>query len=250
MTRAAWVRLALTAVAILLLELLCRTGVIDNLTMPPPSVIVRDLVTLLASGKMNAAMMKTLWDVVTAFAAASISGVCLGVVIHGQQALRQGLEPLFATYYAVPVFAFYPLLIVLFGLGDTPQILIGYMLAVVSVIMNTMTGLDHVSRVLIKTARIHRLGPIDTALHITLPSATPYLLTGVRLAVAYAFIGVIGAEFIMSNTGVGYEISFAYNNFDNATMYPLIVLIIAVSIIVNSALSRWEGVLMRRRGYH
>jgi NitT/TauT family transport system permease protein len=165
MTRAAWVRLALTAVAILLLELLCRTGVIDNLTMPPPSVIIRDLVTLLASGKMNAAMMKTLWDVVTAFAAATISGVCLGVVIHGQQALRRGLEPLFATYYAVPVFAFYPLLIVLFGLGDTPQILIGYMLAVVSVIMNTMTGLDHVSRVLIKTARIHRLGPIDTALH-------------------------------------------------------------------------------------
>ena len=250
MTRAAWVRLALTAIVILLLELLCRTGVIDNLTMPPPSVIVRDLVTLLASGKMNAAMLKTLSDVVAAFAAATISGVCLGVAIHGYHALRQGLEPLFATYYAVPVFAFYPLLIVLFGLGDTPQILIGYMLAVVAVIMNTMTGLDHVSRVLIKTARIHRLGPIDTALHITLPSATPYLLTGVRLAVAYAFIGVIGAEFIMSNTGVGYEISFAYNNFDNATMYPLIVLIIAVSIIVNSALSRWEGVLMRRRGYH
>ena len=249
MTCAAWVRLALTAAAILLLELLCRIGVIDNLTMPPPSVIVRDLISLLASGKMNAAMLKTLWDVVVAFATASISGVCLGVVIHGQRALRQGLEPLFATYYAVPVFAFYPLLIVLFGLGDLPQILIGYLLAVVAVIMNTMTGLDHVSRVLIKTARIHRLRPIDTALHITLPSATPYLLTGVRLAVAYAFIGVIGAEFIMSNTGVGYEISFAYNNFDNATMYPLIVLIIAVSVIVNSALSRWEGVLMRRRGY-
>jgi NitT/TauT family transport system permease protein len=249
MTRAAWVRIGLTAAVILLLELLCRTGIIDNLTMPPPSTIVRDLILLLASGKMNAAMLKTLWDVIAAFGTATISGICLGVAIHGRQALRQGLEPLFATYYAVPVFAFYPLLIVLFGLGDAPQILIGYLLAVVAVIMNTLTGLDHVSHVLTKTARIHRLGPVDTALHITLPGATPYLLTGVRLAVAYAFIGVIGAEFIMSNTGVGYEISFAYNNFDNATMYPLIVLIIAVSVVVNSALSRWEGVLMRRRGY-
>ncbi len=70
-----------------------------------------------------------------------------------------------------------------------------------------------------------------------------------RLAVAYAFIGVIGAEFIMSNTGIGYEISFAYNNFDNATMYPLILLIVLISIVVNAALSRWETTLTQQRGY-
>jgi NitT/TauT family transport system permease protein len=74
------------------------------------------------------------------------------------------------------------------------------------------------------------------------------VLTGVKLALAYAFIGIIGAEFIMSRTGIGYEISFAYNNFDNATMYPLILLILAVSTLANTALSRWEKVLMRRRG--
>ena len=62
--------------------------------------------------------------------------------------------------------------------------------------------------------------PVDTALHMTLPSAGPYVLTGVKLAVAYSLIGVIGSEFIMSRGGMGYEISFAYTNFDNATMYP------------------------------
>jgi NitT/TauT family transport system permease protein len=122
------------------------------------------------------------------------------------------------------------------------------MLAVVAVIMSTLNGLDRVSRVLIKTARIHRLGPLATALKIALPCAAPSLLTGVKLAVAYAFIGIIGAEFIMSRTGIGYEISFAYNNFDNAVMYPLILLILVVSTAVNMALSRWEKVLMRRRG--
>ena len=249
MKRAALVRVVLTLLVVLLLELLCRTGMIDNLTMPPPSIILRDLFALLAAGKMNGAMLKTLWNVVAAFVTATIAGICLGVAIHGQRALRQGLEPLFATYYAIPVFAFYPLLIVLFGLGDAPQIIIGFMLAVVAVIMNTLAGLDRISRVLIKTARVHRLSPIDTAIHVTLPCATPYLLTGVRLAVAYAFIGVIGAEFIMSNTGVGYEISFAYNNFDNATMYPLILLILLFSVVVNAALTRWEITLMKRRGY-
>jgi NitT/TauT family transport system permease protein len=51
----------------------------------------------------------------------------------------------------------------------------------------------------------------------------------------------------MSRTGIGYEISFAYNNFDNKTMYPLILLILAASIVVNTMLSHWEELLMRRR---
>ena len=71
--------------------------------------------------------------------------------------MRDTLDPLFATYYAVPVFAFYPLLIVLFGLGDLPQILIAFMLGVVAVIVNTLNGLDRVPRVLLKTARIMRM---------------------------------------------------------------------------------------------
>jgi NitT/TauT family transport system permease protein len=247
MTRPAYYRLAVIGGGILLLELLCRMGVIDHLTMQPPSEMVRDLAVLLASGTMNAAMLKTFLNVAVASGLAVIAGIALGVALHGQRAVRQVLEPLFATYYAIPIYAFYPLLIILFGLGDLPQILIGFALAVVAVIVNTLNGLDRVSRVLVKTARVYRLGPIVTALKITLPSAAPYLLTGVRLAVAYAFIGVIGAEFIMSRTGIGYEISFAYNNFDNKIMYPLILLILAASIAVNAALSQWEKILMRRR---
>jgi NitT/TauT family transport system permease protein len=247
MNRAARYRLLLVGGAVLVLEILCRIGVIDHLTMQPPSEMVRDLVVLLASGAMNGAMLKTFVNVAIAAALAVAAGIAFGVAIHGYRAVRQGLEPLFATYYAIPVYAFYPMFIILFGLGDTPQVLIGFMLAVVAVIVNTLNGLDRVSRVLMKTARIYRLGPLATARKITLPSAAPYLLTGVKLAVAYAFIGVIGAEFIMSRTGVGYEISFAYNNFDNKTMYPLILLILVVSILINSTLSRWERLLMQRR---
>jgi NitT/TauT family transport system permease protein len=248
MTRAARYRLAFIGGAILLLELLCRTGVIDHLTMQPPSAMARDLVVLLASGAMNHAMLKTFANVTIASAAAVIAGIVIGVALHGRHAVRQVLEPLFATYYAIPIYAFYPLFIILFGLGDVPQILIGFMLAVVAVIVSTLNGLDRVARVHIKTARVYRLGAVATALKITLPSAAPYLLTGVKLALAYAFIGVIGAEFIMSRTGIGYEISFAYNNFDNKIMYPLIVLILVVSVLLNAVLSHWEHILMQRRG--
>ena len=140
------------------------------------------------------------------------------------------------------------MLIILFGLGDAPQILIGFMLAVVAVIVNVLDGLDRVPRVLLKTAQVSRPRPIETVARISLPYAAPYLLTGAKLAVAYSLIGVIGAEFIMSRGGMGYEINFAYTNFDNATMYPLILLILLVSVALNLGLARWEKRLMQKRG--
>ena len=132
--------------------------------MQPPHEIARDFVRLLASGKMNGAIRKTLGNAAIAFGLALVAGVSFAALLHGLRALRATLDPLFATYYAVPVFAFYPFLIVVFGLGDLPQVLIGFMLAVVAVIVNTLNGLDRVPRVLVKTARIHRLGRVATAL--------------------------------------------------------------------------------------
>ena len=248
MSRLSVYRLLVLVAAIALLEALCQGGAIDRITMQPPHEIARDFVRLLASGKMNGAMRKTLGNAAIAFGMALLGGVSFAALVHGLRALRATLDPLFATYYAVPVFAFYPFLIVVFGLGDLPQVLIGFMLAVVAVIVNTLNGLDRVPRVLLKTARVHRLSRVRTALAITLPYAAPHILTGVKLAVAYSLIGVVGSEFIMSRGGVGYEISFAYTNFDNATMYPLIVLILLLSIALNSLLSRWEKQLLVRRG--
>jgi NitT/TauT family transport system permease protein len=248
MTRITLYRVLVIVAAVLLLELLCLTGVIDRLTMPAPHIIVRDLMKILISGSLNAAIAKTLTNASIALALALVVGVAAAVALHGYRAVRETLDPLFATYYAVPIFAFYPLLIVLLGLGDAPQIGIGFMLGVVAVIVNTLNGLDRVPRVLRKTARIQRLGAAETALTVTLPYAAPYVLTGAKFAVAYSLIGIIGAEFIMSRGGIGYEISFAYTNFDNATMYPLILLILVVSISLNAALSWWEKVLLARRG--
>jgi NitT/TauT family transport system permease protein len=248
MTSVSLYRLLVVTAAIALLEALSLAGVIDKITMQAPHLIARDLYRMLVSGRMNAAIVKTLTNTVLALVLALGVGIVAGALLHRLRSLRDTLDPLFATYYAVPVFAFYPFFIVMFGLGDLPQILIAFMLGVVAVIVNTLNGLDRVPPVLLKTARIMQLSPIDTALRVTLPAAGPYIVTGVKLAVAYAFIGVIGSEFIMSRGGIGYEISFAYTSFDNATMYPLIVLILLASVAINAALSRWERGLLARRG--
>ena len=248
MSRVAIYQTTVVVVFIALLEILCVSGVIDKITMPPPHIIARDFFRLMISGKLYPEIGKSMANVAIACIASFVVGIVAGTLIHGYKTLRDTLDPLFATYYAIPVFAFYPLFIVMFGLGDGPQVLIGFLLGVVAVIMTTINGLDRVPRVLKKTALVNRMGRLETALHITLPFATPYLLTAAKLSLAYAFIGVIGAEFIMSRDGMGYEIGYAYTNFDNATMYPLIVLILLFSIVVNGALSRWEKMLLARRG--
>lgn len=235
---------------VVVLESLCRAGLIRPLMMPAPTIIIGDLWVLVVSGRIWSAFFKTMGNVLTAAGLGIAAGTVLGAAIHRWAGLRRVLDPLFATYYAVPIFAFYPLLIVLFGLGDVPQIMIGFMLAVVAVVVSTLHGLDSVPTMLLKTARIHRMGPVETAWRVTLPHAAPQLLTGVKLALAYAFVGVIGAEFIMSRDGLGYEINFAFNNFDNAVMYPLILLILLLAVGFNLALDRWEKRLLARRGRH
>lgn len=231
-----------------LLEVLCVTGVVDKITMPPPHRIIVDFVKLLGSGKLWPEIFKSMANVLLAFALAYGLGIAIGTLLHGYRTLRDTLDPLFATYYAIPVFAFYPLFIVMFGLGDGPQVLIGVLLGVVAVIVTTLNGLDRVPHVLRKTAAIARLSPVETALRVTLPFCAPYLIAAAKLALAYAFIGVIGSEFIMARAGMGYEIGFAYTNFDNATMYPLILLILLLSIVMNGMLTHWEKVLLARRG--
>ena len=242
-------RLLAVVLPLVLLEILCREHVITPLTLPAPSRILLGLGAVLANGAFNAAIAKTLANVGLALVFAVAVGIAAGALIHRLQLLRALLEPLFASYYAIPIYAFYPLFIVVFGLGDAPQVLIGFMLAVVSMIVSTLAGLDSVPVVLGKTARVLRLGPVETIRRVTLPYAAPYLFTGVKLAVAYAFIGVIGAEFIMSNTGLGYEIRFAYDNLDNNVMYPLILLILLIAVTVNMSLDGWERALRARRGY-
>jgi len=241
------IRILLVAGLVALLEILCRTGVIPNFTVIPPSAMAQSLWNILASGKFTPDIVATLTNVAIAIAAAMLAGVALGTALQGWPAARRVLDPLFATYYAVPMYAFYPLLIVIFGLGDLPQVAIGFLLAVMAVIINTLNGLDRVPPVLLKAARVHRLGPLAAALRVRLPCAAPYVFTGFKLAVAYSFIGVIGAEFITSSRGIGYEISFAYNNFDNGVMYAMILFILLLVITVNMSLHAWEKRLLARR---
>ena len=247
MSRVGWLRLLVVALAVAVVEALCRSGAIAYFTMIPPSEMAVGLWRILAKGTMWPHIVQTMSNVAVALVLAVVVGFLAGAALSLLPRVRRVVDPLLSSWYAIPIFVFYPLFIVLFGLNRYPQIVIGFLLAVVAMIINTLNGFDRVPRVLLKTARTLRMGRIETIRLIVLPYATLYISTGLKLAVAYSFIGVIAAEFILSGEGMGYEISFAYNNFDNQVMYPLILLILLVSTAINMTLYAWEKRFLRRQ---
>jgi NitT/TauT family transport system permease protein len=240
MTRVGWIRLAVIVAMIGALELACRLGLINHQTIIPPSEMAGALVSLLASGAINADIERTLSLVAIVIGLSVVLGFVAGLAIHALPRLREALDPFFATYYAVPIFIFYPVLIAIFGLSLMPIVLIGVATAIVAMIIATLNGLDRVPAVLTKVARVHRLSPITTALTLQLPAAAPYLFTGVKLSVSYGFIAVIAAEFILSPSGLGRDIADAYADFNNRRMYALILFLLIVATIVNAVLHAFD----------
>ncbi len=241
-------RLALVLGVTGLIELLVRVGSISRVMLIPPSEMLAALYHLLVSGQMNRQIALTLENVAIALAFAIVLGFAAGVVVHALPRLREILDPLFASYYSVPIFVFYPLFIVIFGMGSLPLIIMGFLSAVVAMVINTLNGLDRVPAVLRKTSRVLRMGRVKTVWLIVLPAAAANIFTGVKLAVAYAFIGVIAAEFILSGGGIGYEISYTYYAFQNRTMYALILLILVLVTAINMGLYAWERRMQARVG--
>jgi NitT/TauT family transport system permease protein len=242
-------RIAVVVAAVLALEFLCRAKIISPLTLIPPSEMASVLWDLIISGKITDDIVQTFSTVAIAFVLSVAVGFALGALIHALPRVRRALDPLLASYYSIPFFVFYPLLIALFGLNKIPLIVIGLVFATAAMVIATLNGLDRVPRVMEKTARVMRLSRPRAVLSITLPSAAPYLFTGLKLALAYSFIGVIAGEFILSGGGLGFSIAYAYNNFDSQTMYALMLFVLLIVTVVNGVLHVLEQrMLIRRAG--
>lgn len=240
------IRVLVVIAVIGLVEALCRTGVIDPFTMIAPSQMVMALAHILASGNIGPDAAFTLANTFAAIVVAIVAGFALGAVVHGLPRLRRVVTPLLAAYYAVPTFVFYPVLIVMLGLNRLPLIAIGAALGVVGMMVSTLDGLDRVPRVLLKTARAHRMSPLAIAVRIKLPAATPQLFTGVKLAVTYSIIGTLAGEFILSVAGLGRRLAIAYNDLDNPTMYGLLLLVLATVVVLNAIVFHCERRVYRR----
>lgn len=243
MTRELRVRLSrwvLVGAFLGLLEVAPRAGLGDAITLIPLSEMLSTLARLTVSGELAPHFLATMTEFVVSFAAAAITGTALGILLWRFAGVRRALNPYLTTYYAIPIFAFYPLFIAVFGANIIPIVLIAWAWAVVAVVLNTALGLAEIPEVLHKLGRVMGLSLPDRIFRILLPASAPYLFTGLKLAVVYSLIGVIASEFILSTRGLGYLVSYAYTNFHTADMYAAILLILVLALVLTSLLSRLE----------
>lgn len=246
MTRAGRWRLVLVILIVAALETASRSAWIDPVSFIPPSRMVSGAWTLLASGDYTNDILQTLLNAVLATTLAVVGGFAFGVCLFKLPRVRRVVDPLLLSYYAVPIFVVYPILIVIFGLNRWPLVAIGFLFGVVAMATNTLNGFERVPRVLLRSARAMRMGTLDEIRLITLPSSLPFVFTGIKLTVVYTFIAVIAGEFVLAGSGFGYRIAFAYNNFDNPTMYGLMLLLLLFVGTLNMLLHTAEQRLYRR----
>lgn len=231
---------------VLLCEAATRGGLISPHTLTPPSQMLIRLLALMQTGEFWSEVQYSATNVLIAFISATVAGFTIGVALQRFSQLRHWLEPFIASYYALPFFVLYPLFIVLFGMNAVPIVFMGFLYAVMAMITGTLSGLDRIPRVFHKTSRTYRMGGVRTALLLQFPAAAPYVFTGAKLAFGYAITGVIGSEFILSNDGLGYGIAFAYNNFDDPTMYADLVFLLVTVSVLTLMLHGWEGRIQHR----
>ena len=139
------VRWGLIAAFLVALEVVPRLGLVNPIALVPLSEMVWQLWLLISDGILGEHIVRTLVSIVVAGAAAVVTGLPLGVLLWRLQRTRKVLQPYLTTYYAIPIFAFYPLFIAIFGLGAWPVIIIAWAWSVVAIVLNTVIGLAEVT---------------------------------------------------------------------------------------------------------
>src|SRR5699024_10564449 len=142
-------------------------------------------------------------------------------------------------------FAFYPVLIGIFGVNPIPIVLIAWAWAVVAVVVNTVTGFRAIPDVHHKTVAVYGLSRWEAFWQIYLPAAVPQVFSGVKLAITYSIIGVVASEFILATEGLGWLVAFNYNNFGLSEMYAGIMLVVVITMTITTLVGFVERRLVR-----
>lgn len=232
--------LGVVVLALAALELATRTGAVSRHVVPPPSRIIVKMGEMIADGSIWPPFWQSARVFLIALAGSVVLGFAAGLILHALPRLRRAVAPVLTSYFAVPIFVFYPVFIVLFGLGDLALVLVAGIFGMMAFLSATLNGLDRLPKVYARTGQMMGLSLPDRLWRITLPALSLYLMVGAKIAVTYALIGVIGGEFILATEGLGYRIAYAYNNFETERMYALMCVIILTAILVNGLLQRAE----------
>jgi NitT/TauT family transport system permease protein len=211
-------------------EALTRLLLENELLIPPPTSVLASLWTLAVTGALNPHIAATLFEFACGFSTACVIGIALGYLMGRYRWFDELMDPWIATLYSIPVIAFVPLIIIWFGIGLLSKVIVVFKITTVALMLNTAAGIKNIDPTWLELARSLRLRPWETTWKVRIPAALPYIVTGMRLGVGRALLGVIVAELMAANAGLGYLLRDASETWDSPKLFVTVLLLAAMGV--------------------
>jgi len=211
---------------------------LNPLFFTTPEQIAVGFVDLVESGDLLHDLTVSAVPFGLGLAAAVMIGVPLGIVMGWRVRIGYALDPLMTVFYASPLVALAPLLVIFFGVGVSGKTIIVFTLAVFPFVFNAASGVRAVDRLLINVVRSLGGRERDVYLKILVPSVLPFIVTGARIAVGRALIAVLVGEFFAASEGIGYAISRFGDIFAIDRMFACILTVMVIAVALTEGI-RW-----------
>lgn len=184
----------------------------------------------------------SLQRVLIALAVATVLGVAFGLVTGWCPRIKAAFNPLFVALRPIPPIAWIPLIILWFGIGEFPKVLLVFIGAFFPIAQNTMAGVEMVDDMYLKVGKIYKANTWNMLRHIVFPASMPAIMAGIKISLSSGWMVVVAAEMLASKSGLGFLIIRGQESFDIALVLVgmvLIGLIGAAFGIVFTFIERW-----------
>jgi sulfonate transport system permease protein len=238
--------LLLPVLVLLGAELAVRTGLVPANLMPAPSEIAATLAWLAEHG-LAGHLASSCLRVAAGFACGALLALLLGALVALKPHAARLLNPSFQALRAIPSLAWVPLLLLWFGIDETPKLILIAIGAFFPVYMGVVSGIRGVDRKLIEVGRLYRLAPLALARRVLLPAALPAVLTGLRNGLSLAWMFMVAAELIAASQGLGYLLTDGRESSRADIMLAAIVLLALLGKASDSAMGALEKRLLAWR---
>ena len=223
---------------LLIWEIACRT-VIPPHFLPPPSSVVQAFIATLKSGELITQLGQTASVLVTGFLLALLSGMLLGVAMGMSRILSRLLDPYINAFNSMPTVALVPLVVIWLGLDYEAKVFLTWLVSFFSIVISTQTAVQNIPHAYLDTARAFCSGRFATLTKVIMPAAIPFVVSGIRLGLARALVGVVVAEMFTALSGLGYMVTTYGNTFKVDYVFVPVVVLAALSVTLNAGL-QWS----------
>jgi putative hydroxymethylpyrimidine transport system permease protein len=208
---------------------------IENYLLPAPSEVARALVE--DRGLLAPDTWVTAQEVIFGFLLALVVGLALATALHFSSVLRRTVYPLVVASQAVPVVVIAPILVIWFGFGIAPKLIVIALICFFPIVVNTLDGLRSVDPAQVKMLRTLNASRLDTFRHLETPAALPYLFSGAKIAIAVSVIGAVFGELVGSDAGLGHAIQVGTAELLTARVFAAVLILSLMAIALFALVS-------------